>query len=444
MPLDLFPYQQLGADKLASKFRYGLFDDMGVGKTAQAIGAMDRAGAKRVIIVCPAAVRETWRGEIRKFATMQRRVLKASDINDLSLFLRGKADVMICSYDMAVKWTPRLQGDLYDAIVFDEAHYLKTPTALRTKALLGAHCDGKSGLARYGAHVWFLTGTPIPNSPIDIWPWMRFCGATPLGLETFANRYFNVRQRSFSASYDTRTERLEELRQAMAPFFLRRTKAEAGLELPPIWLTTQTVDGDTAEIRALMAEYPNMERAVLEAIEKGGLSFLDAQHIATLRRLVGEAKAPAFVNLLAEELDNGLDKVVVMGIHTRALHTVRDGLAKRGFRCVHLDGSTREDQRMEAVNAFQSDPEVRVFIGNIRAAGTGLTLTSAADIIMFESDWAPAANLQAIMRVHRISQERTVRVRFIVLANSIDEIVETTVARKTAAIGKIGFEMQPG
>lgn len=439
MPLALFPYQDAGADYLARKFRAGLFDDMGVGKTAQAIAALDRVGAMRIIIVCPAAVRESWRGEFRKFATIHRRVLKATDINDLSLFLRGKADVMICSYDMAVKWAPRLAGDLYDAIVFDEAHYLKTPTTIRATALLGASCDGKTGLGKWAAHVWFLTGTPIPNSPIDIWPWMRFVGATPLKLETFANRYFNVRQRSFSAQYDTRTERLEELRQAMAPFFLRRTKEEAGLELPPIWLTTQQVDGDTAEIRALLAQHPGMEKAVLEAIEKGGLSFLDAQHIATLRRLVGEAKAPAFVQLLLEELGNGLDKVVVMGIHTKALRAVRDGLEARGVRCVHLDGSTAEADRIQAVNSFQSDPEIRVFLGNIRAAGTGLTLTSAADIIMFESDWSPAANAQAIMRIHRVGQKQECRARFIVLANSIDEVVESTVARKTAAIAKIGF-----
>lgn len=440
MPLELLPLQKVGADYLASKFRAGLFDDMGVGKTAQAIGALDRVGAIRIIIVCPAAVRETWRGEFRKFATVHRRILKAADVNDLSLFLRGKADVMICSYDMATKWAPRLSGDLYDAIVFDEAHYLKTPTAARTRAFLGTLCDGKTGLARWGAHVWFLTGTPIPNSPIDIWSWMRFVGATSLVLERFTARYFRTRQKTYSADYSVRQEVVGELRQAIGQFSIRRTKAEMGLNLPPIWLTTQIVDGDTAEIKDLMRQYPGMEKAVIEAIEKGGLSFLDAQHIATLRRLVGEAKAPAFINLIAEELANGLDKVVIMGIHTRALATVRDGLTRRGVRCVHVDGQVREDHRIEAVNSFQSDPEVRVFIGNIRAAGTGLTLTAASDIVMFESDWAPASNVQAIMRIHRVGQTKECRARFITLANSIDEIVEEVVARKTAAIAKIGFE----
>lgn len=440
MPLDLFPLQRVGADFLAGRFRAGLFDDMGVGKSAQTIGALDRVKAIRILIVCPAAVRETWRGEFRKFATIHRRILKAADVNDLSLFLRGKADVMIVSYDMATKWAPRLSGDLYDAIVFDEAHYLKTPTAARTRAFLGTLCDGKTGLARWGAHVWFLTGTPIPNSPIDIWSWMRFVGATPLGLERFTARYFRTRQKTFSADYDPRKETIDELRQAIGQFSIRRTKAEMGLNLPPIWLTTQTVDGDTAEIRDLMRQYPGMEKAVIDAIEKGGLSFLDAQHIATLRRLVGEAKAPAFINLLLEELHNGLDKVVVMGIHTRALQTVRDGLARRGIRVAYLDGSVREDHRIEAVKAFQEDPDCRVFIGNIRAAGTGLTLTSAADIIMFESDWAPASNAQAIMRIHRVGQTRECRARFITLANSIDEVVEDVIARKTAAIAKIGFE----
>ena len=437
MPLDLFPYQEKGAAFLASKDRAGLFDAMGIGKSAQAIRALDIVGAKRIVIVCPAAVREVWKGEFAKFARIPRRILKGKDIQDLNTWLRGKSDVILLSYEMATKWAHRMGGDIIDAIVIDEGHYLKGSETLRTISILGPGCEGKSGLASWGARVWFLTGTPNPNDAADVWSMMRFCKATRLSRDTFCNRYYKSRMGSFSSSHTPKKEMLPELKQALSSFSLRRTKAEAGLQLPPIWLTTTTVDGDTEEIRKLLREHPGMEKAVIDAVDKGGLSFLDAQHIATLRRLVGEAKAPAFVELLKEELHNGLEKVVVFGIHTRALDHIANALRDAGIESVRVDGSTADRNRGLAVELFQGSARHRVFLGNIRAAGTGLTLTAAADVIMFESDWAPAANAQAIMRVHRISQTRSVSARFITLANSIDEHVSAVVARKTAAIGMI-------
>ena len=439
MTLDLLPYQSVGSFFLASRTRAGLFDEPGVGKTAQAINALDRLGARRVIVVCPAAVRQVWVGEFKKFAVLPRRILKGSTLQDLNLWCRGKADVFIVSYEMATRWKKHLEDDLVEVLILDESHYAKSSSAMRTRALLGGRCDGQGGIGRWCARTWFLTGTPAANDPMDVWPFLRFAGATSLTERAFTDRYFKATSNGFGTRTTPRKETLEELKHVINSCSLRRTKAQAGLDLPPIWLTTQMVDGDTAEIRALLAQHPELSDAIREALERGGLSFLDAQHIATLRRLVAEAKAPAFVQLLCEELENGLDKVVVFGIHKRALEVVRDGLAARGVSHVHLDGSTGESDRIKAVDRFQRDPSVKVFVGNIRAAGTGITLTAAADLIMFESDWAPAANAQAIMRVHRIGQGRQVRARFIVLANSIDEVVIETVARKTRAIIQTGL-----
>lgn len=444
MPLELFPYQRDGAIFLMRRDRAGLFDMMGLGKTATTIAALDAVAARRVLVICPAAVREVWRGELKKFAVRHRRIVAGRDIQDLNLWLKGKADVLLLSYEMATKWAPRLGGDIIDAIIFDEAHYLKSPDSSRTKALLGQRCDGADGLARWGAYVWFLTGTPNPNDAADLWSMMRFCRATALEREKFCTRYYKKWQGSYSARHDPKTDMLGELKQAVSSFSIRRTKRQVGLQLPPIWLTTTTVDGDTDEIRGLLREHPGLEDAILEAVERGGLSFLDAQHIATLRRLVGEAKAPAFANLLVEELNNGLDKVVVFGIHRRPMDHIVAILAKHGLKSVRIDGSTSERDRINHVRQFQEDPECRVFNGNIRAAGTGLTLHAAADVILFESDWSPAGNAQALMRVHRIGQERAVRARFITLAGSIDEHVSAVVARKTAAIARIEGQAEYG
>ncbi|MFX5309745.1 SNF2-related protein, partial [Acinetobacter baumannii] len=117
--------------------RAGLFDEMGVGKSAQAVRALDEAGATRIIVVCPAAVREVWVGEFKKFSRRRLRIIKGRSISDLGVWLKGRADVLLLSYEMAAKWAPKIEGDLFDAIVFDEAHYLKNPTAARTRAMLG-------------------------------------------------------------------------------------------------------------------------------------------------------------------------------------------------------------------------------------------------------------------------------------------------------------------
>jgi SNF2 family DNA or RNA helicase len=435
--LDLLPYQDTGAAFLARRERAGLFDVMGLGKSAQAIRALDMVQARRVLIICPAVVREVWIGELKKFARRPRKAVKGKDIQDLNAWLRGKTDVLVLSYEMAAKWARRIEGEIIDVVILDEAHYLKSDSAIRTRALLGPHCDGLHGLCRWGAYVWFLTGTPNPNDAADVWSIMRFCGATKLSRETFLARYYRSHQRTYSSVNTPKAEMREELVQAVKGFSIRRTKAEAGVQLPPIWLTTVTVDGDTQEIRDLLKQHPGLETAILAAVEKGGLSFLDAQHIATLRRLVGEAKAIDYARMLTDELKNSDEKYVVFGIHRRALDIIQSSLRGSGFGTARIDGSTSEIDRVAAVHHFAQDDRTRVLIGNIRAAGTGLTLTAAAHVDMFESDWSPAGNAQALMRVHRIGQTRTVRARFISLANSIDDHVTATVIRKTAAIAMV-------
>lgn len=437
MAIELFPYQVEGAEYLAARSRAGLFDIMGLGKSSQAIGALDICDARRVLIVCPAAVREVWVNEFKRFAKVKRRVLKCNTIHDLGYWLKGKADVLVISYERATIWHKHLQGDFIDAIIFDECHYLKSATAKRTRHMLGTHCQGENGVARWGAKVWLMSGTPVPNDPIDIWPFLRFTGATTLNMAPFVARYFKVRATSFGTRQKMRDETAAELRDVVNAYSLRRTHEDVGNDIPPIFLTTVSIDGDTSEIMALLREHEGLEAAILDAVEQGGLSFLDAQHIGTLRRLVGEAKAPAYAAMLIEEFRNGRGKTVIGGIHTEALATIKEALEAAGIKTVMVVGSTPETQRVEAVRAFQNDADCMAFVGNLRAAGTGITLISSADIDLFESSWAPADNAQFLYRVRRIGQTRNVRGRFIELANSIDQRVTTTVVEKTAAIAKL-------
>ena len=433
-------YQDEGTAFLASKFRAGLYDEMRLGKCRQSIRALDKIKARRGIVVAPAGVHDagTWMGEFKRWTTVPRKILKGYDIQHLNLWLRGRIDVLLLSYEMAAKWAKRMEGDIFDFIIFDEAEALTNKTANRTSTMLGPECDGKHGLARWACHCWFLTGTPTRKDASNIWSMARFCGATKCTQRIFNDRYFRKYEGAYSAKYEVRDDMVEELRQVIRSFSLRRTQKDVGLQFPPIWLTTTEIDGDTQEIRSLLHAYPNLEAAIIEAVDKGGLSFLDAQHIATLRRLVGEAKAPAFVKLLVQEINDGLDKAVVFGIHTRAMDIIENGLRSSGIGVVRFDGSTSKPQRSAAISSFRDDPGVKVFLGQLEAVGAGNDMTVAADITLFESAWTPTRNAQGIMRCQGMAQTQNIRARFITLRGSIDEKVSDIVARRTRDMIKTG------
>lgn len=434
----LLSYQHEGADILAKRRRFGLFDDMGVGKTATTIGALDRLRARRGIVVAPAVVREHWRGEFLKFSTMHRRYVKGEAIHDYVAWSRNVFDVLITSYELAAKWAPYIEGEgePLDFMVFDEGHYLKNKDAARSRLLLGMEARG--GVVTWAAHAYWLTGTPIPNDPVDIFTFLRFCNVMPLDFGAFKKRYFHIRPRTYGSTQTAKADMLPELQALIANNSICRTLAQVGHELPPIFLTSTLVDGDTAAVREMLEDHPGLDAAIKTALEGGGgLSKIDAEHVATLRRLIGEAKAIPYAASLVYDLHNGLDKIVVFGVHRTALTTARDYLLKHGINAVLVNGETPERDRMAYVREFQGNAACRVFLGNIRAAGVGLTLTAARRLDMLESDWTPAGNAQAIKRVHRLTQTRSVMARFITLARSFDEVVNEIVREKTAAITQV-------
>lgn len=446
----LLPYQDEGATWLAPRRRAGLFDEPGLGKTAQCVRAADLQGAIRIIIVCPAIAREHWRGEFRKFSKIGRRVVKAANIHDYRAWERGRFDVLLCSYEMAVKWAPLIIDYMrpVDMLVLDEAHYLKNSDAKRTKALLGPHADGIDGLLAWAKHAVWVTGTPIPNDPNDCFTFLKFCGVMPLNKAAFQARYFTARSGTYSTRHEPKESTLPELRALLANNSIRRRLEQVGIQLPPIWLTNTLIEGDTTDIRDMLANHPGLDERISTAIEAmaengdawsltGAIDRMDSEGVAMLRRLIGEAKALPYAQMLLGELHGGLDKMVTFGLHKRAAQALHGYLLDHGVQAVVINGDTPEHHRQSYMRAFQEDPSVRVLIGNIRAAGVALTLTASCHIDMLESDWSPAANWQALKRVHRLTQTRAVSARFITLADSFDEVVNRIVAEKTERIGMI-------
>lgn len=438
-PLPLFQYQGVAADIMAVRDRFGLHDEMGIGKTATSIGAVNRTNSTRGWVVAPAMLRENWIKEFKKFSTYDLRLCKGQNIHDFVAWSRGRFDVLITSYELATKWRKEFakRGEFLDFIIFDEAHYLKNSEANRTREMLGSDACGDDCLLEWAVHAWHVTGTPMANDPMDIYTFLRFAKAIHMSPNEFVRTFFDSKMSTYGIRNCVKAEMVSLLQELIYNNSIRRTHQDVGMWLPAIWMQEVLVDGDDREIMALIAEYPGLEQAIIDAIEQGGLSFLDAQHIATLRRLVGKAKMVPYAQMLKWEMDSGAAKRVVFGIHTEPLEYIHRYMNKHGHNFVLVNGSTPERERQEAVTRFMNDPTCTGFIGNIKVAGVGLTLVESSEIDMFESDWSPAGNAQAIKRVHRYGQRNDVRARFITLAKSIDEAVNRVVAGKTAAIAQV-------
>lgn len=439
MSLPLFDYQAVAADIMADRDRYGLHDEMGIGKTATTVGAINRVLGQRGIIICPGMLRENWIREFKKFSTYDLRLCKGQNIHDYVAWKRGRFDVLITSYEQATKWSPdfRSQGEIIDFLVMDEAHYLKNTKANRTRAILGAEASGDNSMVQWAEHAWHVTGTPMSNDPLDIYSFLRFAKSIDMASDEFVKYFFEKRVTTYGARHFPRESMIDTLRALISNNAIRRTHKDVGMELPPIWLKEVLIEGNTIDVNEAIAGYPHLEEALVYAIENDDMSALDAAHIARIRRFVGKAKAVPYAQMLKLELDAGAGKRVVFCVHTEPLLYVQKYLSKYGYGVVAAYGDTPENERQEAVHRFMNDPTVQVFVGNIRVAGVGLTLTESCEIDMLESDWSPAGNAQAIKRVHRYGQKNDVHARFMTLANSIDEVVNRIVAQKTASIAEI-------
>lgn len=409
----LMPYQLHGADFLASRAAAMLADEPGLGKTAQAIVAADLAGASRVLIICPASVVENWRREIATWS--------------LGLF-----DAQVVSFDRAGK----VEG-AFDTVIVDEAHYLKTPTAKRTKAIYGDKLDRVGGLIERAERVFLLTGTPMPNNPAELWTHMRALAPTAIPAKTgkprtyaqFVSKFCHTRDNGFGLQI-VGGKNHDELRKTLDGFMLRRSKVEVLPDLPPLRFGELAVPGRIDD-----AARGDEVAIVRKALEQHGVDGLKqvATHVATLRRLTGMAKVAGVSAWVRDWLGNGGGRIVLFAQHRAVL----DGLVADidpYYRCARIDGSTTDRQR--EVDRFQSG-EARVFVGQIQAAGTGITLTAASDLVFVESSWVPAENEQAAQRIHRIGQGDACLVRFATLAGSIDEDVQRAVARKMQDIVRV-------
>lgn len=449
-PLPLYPYQESGARALAAMGSGLLLDPMGLGKTTTGIRASDLLNARRLLIVCPYAVKEHWRREIIRFGLTARRI---DVVDGRKHRFDPRADTIIVNYD--VVFAARIARALYafqaDTVLLDEAHFLKNPSAKRTKALFGPQCTGQGGIIEHARHRFALTGTPTPNHPGELWPLLRAIvprtitppGGRPLDYSAFVDRFCSVRDTRFGEQI-TGGRNLDQLRALIAPYVVRRRKQDVLPDLPTLRVElAYLAAGDAAaKIRAATAQIAGVDsigrilgqhvvsdQDVLDALQEA------APFISTLRRYTGMLKAPLVADLIATDLDGGLDKIVVMAVHRDVIAALAHRLAR--YQPLTLDGSTPKGDRQRNIDLFQTDPRHRVFIGQMQAAGVGITLTAASDLVFAEQSFVPAEMAQAAMRVHRIGQTRSVLARIATVPGTIDEMISQTLRRKAKTISHL-------
>lgn len=438
------PYQTEGSRWLACRTTALLADDMGLGKSKQAIDALDEIGAKRVLVLCPAVARFNWLREFEKFSSQKRNF---QIVLDKKTPLDQEAS-LICSYDLASQL--ELPGT-FDLLILDEAHFLKSHEAKRTKAVFG-----KQGLVRRAARVWALTGTPAPNHAGELWPLLYTFGVTKLSYDSWVERYCTYYTAAHGKQITgTRNIRIPELRELLSKVMLRRKKKDVMKELPPILYSDVVIEASPFDLETTPSffdyvfptnQISELEATLTEQREKleGALNDMDAiraleaaaKSVSTLRMYNGLQKMEGLASLIASELEaKAYTKIVIFAIHRDLIDGLRTRL--KDFGAVTLYGGTPPEKRQANIDRFQNDKDCRVFIGNIQACGTAITLHAASQVAFAEQSWVPAENDQATMRVHRIGQVLPVQVRVFSIANSIDERVSAVLAKKREALEQI-------
>ena len=426
----LFPHQVDGLAFLLARKKAILADDMGLGKTRQAILALAHENPEgKFLVICPASLKMNWDREIHIVFPEDKTQILAAKVEP------ADSRWTIINYDILGKFFPFLKETTWDGIIFDEAHYLKNHTSKRSK-----ECRAILGQAeKENLRAYCLTGTPLTNRPRDLFPLLQLVGH-PMGKSfiSFAKRYCAAFENQYGWVTDG-SSNLEELAQQLQGCMIRRTKEEV-LDLPPKIRTWQpvTVKKGTGQretrrlIEQLLANRKQEGNrryaagAVYDSPEKADrINILGL--LTKLRNQLAIAKVESSIEFIENCLDQG-QKTIVFSCFDAP---VQELFEKFKEEAVLLTGSTPMEKRQEAVDRFQNEPGVKVFIANLVAGGVGINLTAAAQVLFNDLDWVPANHWQAEDRAYRIGQKQLVNVNYLVADGTIDEFVQVVLEAKS-------------
>ena len=368
--------------------------DQGLGKTI--IAAVDiRPPA---LVVCPASLKLNWRDELNRW----RPELGVYVVDKPATFDPPKdADVIVINYDILYRVDMKALLPWAHTVILDESHYCKTLTSKRTKAA--------STLVRASTYARLLSGTPVVNRPIELFPMLKAIEAIKMDWRSFGRRYCSGWETPWGSFDVSGASHLEELYDRLGSYMLRMKKETVMPELPE--KTYRLIELDVA--------LPAQEKKFIRENVQTNTHAVPFEALSDVIKLNARRKLP----MAFEHIDDVLrheHKLVIFAWHTEIIEEIRARLSAQDIEVRVITGATSTKRRDEAVKAFQNDSRVRVFIGNIDAAGTGLTLTAARYVIFVETTWTPAKIHQAADRCHRIGQRNSVQVDILTIAQSVD------------------------
>ena len=428
----LFPHQIEGVAFLLGRRRAILADDMGLGKSRQAIVALRHLAPRGpFLIVCPASVKRNWAREIEVAAPGA-----STHVIERGAELTAEHEWVIVNYDVLNKHIATLGGIPWSGLVFDEAHYLKNHRSARSR-LARQLADRAKAQAGAQPAVYLLTGTPLTNRPRDLFVLLQLVGH-PLGRSflSFAKRYCAAERNDYG--WETRgASNIEELTVQLHGVMLRRSKDDV-LALPPkirTWLPVEVPKGtgvrDMRKVVELLVGEEDL--APGSTVDKNRLRGRLLHAVTRARQALAAAKVKSTIDLVNGAVEQG-EKVIVFSCFEEPVEQIVE--AFRGS-AVLLTGETPAEKRQSMVDRFQEDDRIRVFVANIIAGGVGNNLTAATQVVFNDLDWVPANHWQAEDRAYRIGQSRTVNVTYMVAADTIDDFVQSVLAKKARLVSAI-------
>jgi SWI/SNF-related matrix-associated actin-dependent regulator 1 of chromatin subfamily A len=425
-------HQKEAIQKLVENKKFILADDMGLGKTTSTIIAALETGAKKVLIICPATLKINWKREIENYSNKTIYIAEGKNFSTDADFVITNYDIIKNFHDPKKKDDSQILNAKFDLVIADEAHYIKNATAQRTKLI--------NDIVKNTERIWLLTGTPMTSRPIDYFNLLNII-ESPVAKNwmAYAIRYcsgyqFKVGNRKVWNV--TGASNLEELRDRTVGLTLRRLK-ENVLDLPDKIITPVYLRLKSKEYEEVMGEYYDWYDKNPEESKSLTVQF---SKLTKVRQIIADEKIAQTIEL-AENILEQDKKVIIFCNFTDSLNKITEHFGKSA---VKLDGSMSKVERQYSVDQFQENPKVKVFVGNIKAAGVGITLTAAEAVVMNDLSFLPSDHAQSEDRAYRYGQKNNVLVYYPIFENTIEGIIYDILNNKKQVIATVmGDNLNP-
>ena len=411
-------HQKLAIESLAGSKRYILADDMGLGKTTSTIIAALETDAKKILIICPATLKINWQREIENYSDRPVYISEGKNFSTEHDFVIVNYDIIKNFYDLKDKQNSLITQSNFDLVIIDEAHYIQNAQAQRTKLI--------NSFAKDINRVWLLTGTPMTSRPMNYYNLLNII-ESPVAQNwmAYAIRYcqgyqFNAGKRKIWNV--SGASNLEELRDRTSRQVLRRLKEDV-LDLPDKIITPVYLRLKSKEYETEVGEYYDWYENKKEESKSLTIQF---SRLMKVRQIIAEEKIKQTIELAENIIEQG-KKVIIFTNFTDTLRKIHEHFGKQS---VYLDGSCTKPQRQYAVDQFQENEKIKVFVGNLKAAGVGITLTAGEACIMNDLSFVPSDHSQAEDRAYRYGQKSNVSVYYPIFENTIEGIIYDMLTNK--------------